>query len=70
MLIGYRLQKECNLRKCQIDEVKAIQITNANLVVNVLFMQVIKFSVRGASKYRQIESQDKALVGQKLRGFD
>jgi len=37
MLIDYRLQKECNLRKCQIDEVKAIQITKANLVVNVLF---------------------------------
>jgi hypothetical protein len=43
MLIDYRLQKKCILWKCQIDEVKGIQLTKGNLVVNVLFMQVIKF---------------------------
>jgi hypothetical protein len=58
-LIEYQLQKECNLRKCQIDEVKGIQITKANLVVNALFYASHKiFSHRGK------------LEGQKLRGLD
>ena len=53
------MQKECNLQRCQIDLMKGIQITKANLVVNVVFGEGIKFSVREASKYRQMSVSTK-----------
>ena len=59
ILIDYRMQKECNLQKCQKDLMKGIQITKANLVVNVVFGEGIKFSVREASKYRQMSVSTK-----------